>query len=38
MSVTDLNQTVRDLSHVVDICSDLHTAFHDYCLFKMFDQ
>ena len=38
MSVTDLNQTVRDICHVVDVCSKLHEDFHDYCLFIMFDQ
>ena len=38
MSVTDLNQTVTDISHVVDVCSNLHKDFYDYCLFNMFDQ
>ena len=38
MSVRDLNQTVRDICHVVDVCSNLHKVFHDYCLFKIFDQ
>ena len=38
MSVTDLNQTVRDICHVVNTCSKLHKDFHDYCLFNMFDQ
>ena len=38
MSVTDVNQTVRDICHVVDGCSKLHKYFHDYCLFNMFDQ
>ena len=38
MSVTDLNRTVRDVCHVVDVCSKLHKDFHDYCLPNMFDQ
>ena len=38
MSVTDLNQRVRDICHVVNVCSKLHIDFHDYCLFNMFDQ
>ena len=38
MSVTDINQTVRDIYHVVDVCFKLHKDFHDYCLFIMFDQ
>ena len=38
MSVTDLNQTVRYIWHVVDVCSKLHREFHDSCLFNMFDQ
>ena len=38
MSVTDLNRTVRDICHVVDICSKLHKDFYDYRLFNMFDQ
>ena len=38
MSVTDLNQTVRYICHVVDVCSKLHRDFHDYCLFNMFDR
>ena len=38
MTVTDLNQTVRDTCHVVDICCKLHKDFHDYCLIYMFDQ
>ena len=44
-SVTDLNQIVRFLCHVVDVCSKLHNDFHDfyndfhdYCLFNMSDQ
>ena len=35
MSVTDLNQTVRDICHVVDVCSKLHKETRDYCLFNM---
>ena len=38
MSVTDLNQTVRYIRHVVEVCSELHEDFHDYCLFNMSDQ
>ena len=38
MSVTDVNQTVRDICHVVDGCSKLHKYFQDCCLFNMFDQ
>ena len=38
MSATDLNQAVRHLSHVVDVCSKLHEDFHDYCLFNMSNQ
>ena len=46
MSVTDLNQTVIDISHVVDVCSKLQKVFSSfvsltcclYCLFNMFDQ
>ena len=37
MNVTDLNQTVRDICHVVDVCSKLHEDFHDCCL-NLFDQ
>ena len=37
MNVTDLNQTVRDICHVVDVCSKLHDDFHDCCL-NLFDQ
>ena len=36
MSVTDLNQTVRYICHVVGVCSKLHRDFHDYCLFNMY--
>ena len=38
MSVTDLNQTVRYISYVVDVCSKLHEDSHDFCLFNMSDQ
>ena len=38
MSVTDLNETVRYMCHVVDVCSKLHNIFLDYCLFNMSDQ
>ena len=38
MSVTDLNQTVRYICHVVDICSTLHKQFQDYCLLRLSDQ
>ena len=38
MSVTDLNQTVRYICHVVDVCSNMHKNFPDYCLFNMSDQ
>ena len=38
MSVTDLHQTVRYRCDVVDVCSELHEDFHDFCLFHMCDQ
>ena len=38
MSVTVLNQTVRYICHVVDVCSKLHKVFNDYCLFSVSDQ
>ena len=38
MSVTVLNQTVRYICHVVDVCSKLHKDFHDSCLFSVSDQ
>ena len=38
MSVTDLNQTVSYISHVVDVCSKLHKDFHDFCLCNMSKQ
>ena len=37
MSVTDLNQTVRLMCHIVDVCSKLHNNFLDYCLFNRSD-
>ncbi len=37
-SVTDLNQTVRYICHVVDVCSKLRNDFHDYCLLNKSDQ
>ena len=38
MSVTDLNQTVNYIWHVVEVCFKLHKDFHDYCLFNVSDQ
>ena len=38
MSVTDLNQTFRYIGYVVDVCSELHKDFHDYCLLSVSDQ
>ena len=38
MSATHLNQEIRHLCHVVDVCSKLLKDFHDYCLFNMSDQ
>ena len=38
MTFKDLNQTVRYICHVVDVCSKLQKDFHDYCLFNMSDQ
>ena len=38
MSVTDLNQTFRYIGYVVDVCSQLHKHFHDYCLLSECDQ
>ena len=38
MSVTDLNQTVSYIWHVVDVCSKLHKDFQDYCLSTMSNQ
>ena len=37
MNVTDLNQTVRYICHVVDVRSKLHRDFDDYSLFNMSD-
>ena len=37
-SFTNLNQTVRYICHVNDVCSKFLKDFHDYCLFNMFDQ
>ena len=38
MSVTDLNQTVRYICPLVDVCSKLHKDINDYCLFNMSDK
>ena len=38
MSVTDLNQTFRYIGYVVDVLSQLHKEFHDYCLLSVSDQ
>ena len=38
MSVTDPNQTVSYIWHVVDVYSKLHKDFHDYCLCNMSNQ
>ena len=38
MSITDLNQIVTYICHVVDVCSNLQNDFHVYCLFNMSDQ
>ena len=38
MSVTDLNQAVRHLCHVVETCSKLLKDSHDYSLFRKSDQ
>ena len=38
MSVAVLNQTVRDIGHVVDICSELNEDFNDFLLFNLFNQ
>ena len=38
MTVTDLNQTIRYICHVVDLSSKLHKDFHDSCLFRVSDQ
>ena len=38
MYVTDLNETVRCLCHVVDVCCKMHKEFQDCCLLNLFDQ
>ena len=38
MSVTGLAQTLRYISYAVDVCSQLHKDFHDYCLLSVSDQ
>ena len=38
MSVTDLNQTVSYIWHLVDVCSKLHKDFHSYFLFNIANQ
>ena len=38
MSAADLNHAVRHLCRVVDVCSEVHKDFHDYCLFNMSNQ
>ena len=38
ISVTDLNQTVGYIYNVVDVCSNTHKDFFDFCLFNMSDQ
>ena len=38
ISVTDLNQTSRYIGYAVDVCSQLHKTFHDYCLLSVSDQ
>ena len=38
MSVTDLNQTFRNIGYVVHVCSKLHKDFHDDCLLSVSDQ
>ena len=38
MSFTDLNQTTRYIGYIVDICSQLHKDFQDYCLLSVSDQ
>ena len=38
MSVTDINHAVGHSCHVVDVCSNLHKDFYDYCLFSVSDQ
>ena len=38
MNVTDLNNAVRHLCHVVEVCSKLVMILHNYCLVIMSDQ
>ena len=38
MSVTDINQTFRYIGYAVDVCSQMHKTFHDYCLLSVSDQ
>ena len=38
MSGTDLNQTVRYIYHVADVCFKLQKDFREYCLVNMSDQ
>ena len=38
MSVTDLNHAAGHLCHVVDVCSNMHKDFYDYCFFTVSDQ
>ena len=38
MSLIDLNQTVRYICHVADVCSELHKDFHDKRFCSVSDQ
>ena len=38
MSVTDLNQTVRNICQLVDLSSKMHKDFRDSCFFSVSDQ
>ena len=38
MSVTDLNHAVRNLYHLVDVCSKILKHSHEFWLFNMSDQ
>ena len=38
MSVTDLDQTVRYICHVADVCSRFHKDFNNFCLLNVSDQ
>ena len=38
MSATDLDQAVRHLCQVVDVCSKMLKDFHDFCIVNMSDQ